>query len=58
VITIRAGVGHTYDFTKGISNTTTVFGTGFTSNASSAAVGLTRIRLIMAFVQFSTQRSL
>ena len=37
VITIRAGVGHTYDFTKGISNTTTVFGTGFTSNASSAA---------------------
>jgi len=37
VITIRAGVGHTYDFTKGISNTTTVFGTGFISNASSAA---------------------
>src|SRR5436190_9048184 len=37
VITIRAGVGHMYDLTKGISNTTTVFGTGFTSNASSAA---------------------
>ncbi|HEV8272546.1 MAG TPA: TonB-dependent receptor, partial [Chitinophagaceae bacterium] len=37
VITIRAGVGHTYDFTKSISNTTNVFGTGFTSNASSAA---------------------
>lgn len=36
VITFRAGVGHTYNFTKGISNTTTVFGTGFTSNASSA----------------------
>jgi iron complex outermembrane receptor protein len=37
VITIRAGVGHTYDFTKSVSNTTSVFGTGFTSNASSAA---------------------
>jgi iron complex outermembrane receptor protein len=36
VITIRAGVGHTYDFTRSISNTTNVFGTGFTSNASSA----------------------
>jgi len=36
VITFRAGVGHTYAFNKNISNTTTVFGTGFTSNASSA----------------------
>jgi iron complex outermembrane receptor protein len=36
VITFRAGVGHTYDFTKSISNTTSVFGTGFTSNVSSA----------------------
>ncbi|MGB8192070.1 MAG: TonB-dependent receptor [Chitinophagaceae bacterium] len=36
VITFRAGVGHTYNFSKSISNTTTVFGTGFTSNASSA----------------------
>jgi len=36
VITIRAGVGHTYDISKSFSNTTTVFGTGFTSNASSA----------------------
>ena len=36
VITFRAGVGHTYDFTKGISNTSSVFATGFTSNASSA----------------------
>ncbi|MGE5106372.1 MAG: TonB-dependent receptor [Sphingobacteriales bacterium] len=37
VITFRAGVNHTYNFNKIISNTTTVFGTGFTSNASSAA---------------------
>ncbi len=36
VITFRAGVGHNYQFTKNISNNTTVFGTGFTSNASSA----------------------
>ena len=36
VITYRAGIGHTYLFTKGISNTTTVFGTAFNSNASSA----------------------
>jgi iron complex outermembrane receptor protein len=37
VITFRAGIGHTYVFNKNISNTTTLFGTGFTSNASSAA---------------------
>ena len=36
VITFRAGIGHNYQFTKNISNNTTVFGTGFTSNASSA----------------------
>lgn len=36
VITFRAGVGHSYSFSKNVSNTTTVFGTGFTSNASSA----------------------
>lgn len=36
VITFRAGVGHSYSFNRNISNTTTVFGTGFTSNASSA----------------------
>jgi iron complex outermembrane receptor protein len=36
VITFRLGVGHTYNFNKNISNTTNVFGTGFTSNASSA----------------------
>ncbi len=36
VITFRAGVAHTYNFNKIFSNTTSVFGTGFTSNASSA----------------------
>jgi len=37
VITFRAGISHTYAFNEHIANTTTVFGTGFTSNASSAA---------------------
>jgi iron complex outermembrane recepter protein len=36
VISFRAGVGHIYHFTNNISNTTSVFGTGLTSNASSA----------------------
>ena len=36
VITFRAGVGHTYYFSRNISNTTTIFGTGSTNNASSA----------------------
>lgn len=36
VVTYRAGVTHTYNFTKGISNTSTVFGTGFRSDVSSA----------------------
>ncbi len=36
VITFRAGVGHTYMFNKNVSNTTSVFGTAFTSNVSSA----------------------
>lgn len=36
VISFRAGIGHTYNFNKSIANTTTIFGTGFTSNASSA----------------------
>lgn len=36
VYTVRAGVSHTYAFNSHISNTTTVFGTGFNSNASSA----------------------
>lgn len=37
VITYRAGVTHTYNFTKGFANTSTVFGTGFRSDVSSAA---------------------
>ena len=36
VYTARAGIGHTYTFSDHIANTTTVFGTGFNSNASSA----------------------
>jgi len=36
VISFRAGIGHTYRFTDNISNTTSVFGTGLSSNASSA----------------------
>lgn len=36
VITYRAGVGHSYNFTKNIANSTSVFGTAFSSNASSA----------------------
>lgn len=36
VRTFRLGVGHTYNFTNNISNSTTVFGTGFQSDASSA----------------------
>lgn len=36
VYTVRAGIGHTYIFNNAISNTTSVFGTAFNSNASSA----------------------
>lgn len=36
VISARAGLGHTYNFSKQVSNTTTVFATGQTTNASSA----------------------
>jgi iron complex outermembrane receptor protein len=36
VISFRAGIGHTYQLTKDISNTTSVFGTGLNSNVSSA----------------------
>ena len=36
VYTVRAGVGHTYNFNNFLSNNTTVFGTSFNSNASSA----------------------
>ncbi|HVG39994.1 MAG TPA: TonB-dependent receptor plug domain-containing protein, partial [Chitinophagaceae bacterium] len=37
IIGFRAGVGHTYNFTNRISNTTTVFGSGISNNAASAA---------------------
>ena len=36
VYTFRAGVSHGYNFNEHIANTTTLFGTGFNSNASSA----------------------
>ncbi len=36
VRTFRLGAGHTYNFNGNISNTTTVFGTGFQSDVSSA----------------------
>lgn len=36
VSTFRAGLAHTYNFDKIISNTTSLFGTGFRSDASSA----------------------
>ncbi len=36
LISFRAGVGHTYRFSDNISNTTSVFGTGVSNNASSA----------------------
>ncbi|MEI6265562.1 MAG: TonB-dependent receptor [Sphingobacteriia bacterium] len=36
VISFRGGIAHTYAFSKSISNTTTLFGTGTSMNASSA----------------------
>ena len=36
VSTFRAGASHSYDFCKSFSNTTSVFGTGFRSDVSSA----------------------
>lgn len=36
VVTFRAGVGHIYKFNDNISNTTSIFGIGFSSNVSSA----------------------
>ncbi|MBC7588460.1 MAG: TonB-dependent receptor plug domain-containing protein, partial [Chitinophagaceae bacterium] len=36
VYTARAGVSHVYNFTNNLANTTTVFGTAFNSNATSA----------------------
>lgn len=37
ITSFRAGITHTYNFTKNISNSTTVFGTGVSNNSSSAA---------------------
>lgn len=36
IISFRAGIGHTYRFNKQFSNTTSVFGSGVSNNASSA----------------------
>ncbi len=36
IISFRAGLGHTYNFSNHISNTTSVFGSGVSNNASSA----------------------
>jgi iron complex outermembrane receptor protein len=36
VVTVRAGLSHTYQFTENVSNSTSIFGTAFNSNASSA----------------------
>lgn len=36
VVSVRAGIGHTYKFNDQISNTTSLFGTGLNSNVSSA----------------------
>ena len=36
VVSFRTGISHKYDFKNWISNTTTIFGTGLTSNVSSA----------------------
>ena len=36
IISFRAGVGHTYHFSDNISNTTSLFGSGVSNNASSA----------------------
>jgi iron complex outermembrane receptor protein len=36
VSTFRAGLGHSYTFNKNIANTTSIFGTGFRSDVSSA----------------------
>lgn len=37
VKSFRAGIGHTYKFSEGFSNTTTVFGSGANTDAASAA---------------------
>ncbi|MEO5943165.1 MAG: TonB-dependent receptor [Ferruginibacter sp.] len=37
IISFRAGLSHTYNFSNHLSNTTTVYGSGITNNSSSAA---------------------
>ncbi|HKP31844.1 MAG TPA: TonB-dependent receptor [Chitinophagaceae bacterium] len=37
IISVRLGIGHTYNFSSHVSNTTTVHGTGISNNVSSAA---------------------
>jgi iron complex outermembrane receptor protein len=37
IVSFRLGFGHTYAFSKTVSNTTTVYGTGVSNNSSSAA---------------------
>lgn len=37
ITSFRTGITHVYNFSKSVSNTTTIFGTGASSNASSAA---------------------
>ncbi len=36
IVSFRAGIGHSYQFSKNISNTTSLFGTSMSNNASSA----------------------
>ena len=36
IVSFRAGFGHTYNFSNAVSNTTTIFGSGVSNNASSA----------------------
>lgn len=45
VISYRAGVGHTYAFTKSISNTTSLFGTALVADASSGGGWTDKISL-------------
>ena len=36
ITSFRGGISHNYNFNKSVSNTTTVFGSGVSNNASSA----------------------
>jgi iron complex outermembrane receptor protein len=47
VITFRAGVNNSYKLNDHLTSNTTVFGTSFTSNASSAGDGLKKQQVIM-----------